>query len=118
MKCRICGNLNDNQEYEVKEMMLGLREKFTYFQCSKCECLQIANIPSNMSKDYPKDYYSFSPDMQNSKSKLETFFKRSYLLAVFDETLFFVANDGQTGHELWKLQEVIEYKLYLPTITN
>lgn len=75
MQCKICGNLNDNKAYTVREMMFGLREKFTYFQCSNCSCLQIAEIPADMSKYYPADYYSFSP--QSSKNPLKSFIKNS-----------------------------------------
>jgi SAM-dependent methyltransferase len=39
--------------------MFGLRDVFTYFQCSRCGCLQIAEIPSDMSRYYPPAYYSF-----------------------------------------------------------
>jgi len=41
-------------------MMFGLREQFTYFQCAQCGCLQIAEIPNDLLKYYPTDYYSFS----------------------------------------------------------
>ncbi|MCK5535007.1 class I SAM-dependent methyltransferase, partial [bacterium] len=60
MKCRICENLNDNKVYEVQEMMFGLGDKFTYFQCAKCGCLQILEVPTDISQYYPSDYYSFS----------------------------------------------------------
>lgn len=60
MKCKICDNENGNIKYEAKEMMFGFRDKFTYFQCLKCECLQILEIPDNISKYYPNNYYSFS----------------------------------------------------------
>lgn len=59
MKCKICGNESGNKEFLVKEMMMGLRENFSYFQCSKCDCLQIKEIPLNMSSYYPENYYSF-----------------------------------------------------------
>jgi len=36
--------------------MLGLRDEFTYFECSKCGCLQIAEIPENVERYYPSDY--------------------------------------------------------------
>ena len=58
-ECRICGNVKGNKSYTAREMMYGLREKFDYFQCSKCECLQISEFPEDMSKYYPGDYYSF-----------------------------------------------------------
>ena len=41
-------------------MMFGYRETFTYFQCNLCRCLQIAEMPQDMSRYYPQDYYSFS----------------------------------------------------------
>jgi 2-polyprenyl-3-methyl-5-hydroxy-6-metoxy-1,4-benzoquinol methylase len=59
-QCRICGNDKGNTSYTAREMMYGLREEFDYFQCSKCECLQISEFPEDMSKYYPSDYYSFN----------------------------------------------------------
>jgi SAM-dependent methyltransferase len=59
MKCKICNNSEGNVIYEVKEMQFGLREKFSYFQCPECGCLQIAEVPSEISKYYPSTYYSF-----------------------------------------------------------
>ena len=61
MKCRICGNSENNAVYSVQEMMFGYRDRFDYFQCSTCKCLQIAEIPSNIEKYYPPHYYSFTP---------------------------------------------------------
>jgi SAM-dependent methyltransferase len=58
--CRICGNFMGNQSFIVREMMLGTRDQFYYFQCSKCGCLQILDIPADMSKYYPAGYYSFA----------------------------------------------------------
>ena len=42
--------------------MFGFRDEFTYFECSKCGCLQIAEIPKNMGKYYPANYYSFKKE--------------------------------------------------------
>lgn len=60
MECRICGNKKNNQTYQAREMMFGTREVFEYFQCSQCGCLQIKEYPSDMSRYYPRDYYSYS----------------------------------------------------------
>ena len=59
MKCKICNNSNGNKMYDVKEMMFGYRDVYTYFQCSKCGCLQISEFPVDISKYYPSEYYSF-----------------------------------------------------------
>ena len=57
--CKICGNNKGNRIYHAKEMMLGLKHEFVYFECSECECLQIADIPENIGDYYPSHYYSF-----------------------------------------------------------
>jgi len=58
--CRICGNSAGNQNFTIREMMFGTGDKFDYFQCSKCGCLQILEMPVDMSKYYPAGYYSFA----------------------------------------------------------
>lgn len=56
--CRICGNVAGNQAVRAREMMFGLRESFDYFQCAACRCLQIRQIPADMARYYPDNYYS------------------------------------------------------------
>ena len=43
-------------------MMFGCGEQFTYVHCSQCNCLQLSEIPLDMSKYYPRSYYSFATD--------------------------------------------------------
>jgi 2-polyprenyl-3-methyl-5-hydroxy-6-metoxy-1,4-benzoquinol methylase len=76
MKCKVCDNSKNLVEYRVKEMMLGFRDEFLYFQCEKCNCLQIAEIPNNMSKYYPDNYYSYENPNHFTKSSIEKFLKR------------------------------------------
>lgn len=59
MHCRICGNERDNRVYEAREMMYGDGDVFRYFQCSGCGCLQIEEVPSDLSTYYRGDYYSY-----------------------------------------------------------
>lgn len=40
-------------------MMYGTGDVFRYFQCLECGCLQIEEIPSDMSKYYADGYYSY-----------------------------------------------------------
>jgi len=76
MRCRICDNLENNKMYEAQEMMFGFRDKFTYFQCSKCGCLQILEIPSDMSKYYPSNYSSYLPLSNQSINPIYKFLKK------------------------------------------
>jgi len=39
-------------------MMFGTREQFEYLECHSCGCLQIADVPADLSRHYPADYYS------------------------------------------------------------
>lgn len=57
--CRICNNCENNTQFTVREMMFGFRDEFLYFQCNKCDCLQIGEFPDDISKYYPDNYYSF-----------------------------------------------------------
>ncbi len=69
-KCHVCENTENNSAIKVKEMMFGYGDDFDYFECSNCGCLQITEIPPNLSKYYPFTYYSI---MKNSKSRAVTF---------------------------------------------
>ncbi|MDR1849786.1 MAG: class I SAM-dependent methyltransferase [Zoogloeaceae bacterium] len=58
-QCKICNSTQEHPILVAREMMFGFRDEFLYFQCVACGCLQIAEIPENMSRYYPDDYYSF-----------------------------------------------------------
>ena len=58
--CRVCGNYENNTPFTAREMMFGLRDEFNYFECHLCKCLQIEEIPKDMAKYYPENYYSFT----------------------------------------------------------
>jgi len=60
-RCRICENSQGNTTIVVREMMYGTRDPFEYLVCAGCGCVQIAEVPENLSDYYPDDYYSFTP---------------------------------------------------------
>lgn len=60
MTCKICSECAEHPIWKAKERMLGLGGEFLYFQCNACSCLQIADIPENLSAFYPIGYYSFN----------------------------------------------------------
>ena len=83
IQCKICLETHNNRLISVKEMQLGTREQFEYFQCKNCECLQIKNPPENLDKYYPSDYYSYNlyPLFKNSIiSKIISKHRTSYNL--------------------------------------
>ncbi len=40
-------------------MLHGTGEAFDYFECAACGCVQIAEIPENLGRFYPADYFSY-----------------------------------------------------------
>ena len=82
-------------------MMLGYRDVFSYFQCSMCDCLQIENIPSDISKYYSNDYFSYkSVSKLNTIERLVKNLRNEY--AVFGK--------GIIGKLLYAKYPAIEYK--------
>jgi SAM-dependent methyltransferase len=78
--CRICNNSNANKTYIAREMMFGYRDEFEYFKCSNCDCLQIKEIPNNLSKYYPEHYYSFTKPRLSTQFFPMSFLRRQRLL--------------------------------------
>jgi SAM-dependent methyltransferase len=79
MICRICNNDQENTMYTGREMYFGHRDEFEYFQCAMCGCLQIARIPDNMAKYYPKEYTAYKLHERIHDSKTILYLKRKKL---------------------------------------
>ena len=58
-------------------MMFGFRDEFEYFECAECGCLQIKDIPNNLERYYPKNYFAFKPvkTSLNTLSRITTFLR-------------------------------------------
>lgn len=64
--CRICAAEGNHRSFEAREIMLGLGDIFAYFECAECGTVQIADVPADMSRYYPADYYSLRPAADDS----------------------------------------------------
>ena len=60
-RCGICGTRGRFPGFRVPEMMFGTREIFDYAQCIQCGCVQLTEIPADLERHYPPDYYAFTP---------------------------------------------------------
>ncbi len=56
--CRLCST-SVSSSFTARETMHGAREIFAYIECPNCGCVQIAEIPGDLARFYPQDYYSF-----------------------------------------------------------
>jgi len=70
-RCRICGTVGEHEAFTVRERMFGWGETFRYFECEGCGCLQIAEIPEDLERFYPTDYYSFGDRPETSGHALK-----------------------------------------------
>jgi SAM-dependent methyltransferase len=59
MQCSICNNKKDLISYQIVERMFGTTDVFSYFLCPSCQTLQIEDLPENIVKYYPSEYYSY-----------------------------------------------------------
>lgn len=66
--CLICQDGGDHPTFTVREMYFGSREEFTYLECRSCGTIQIADVPSDLARHYPSDYYSYSAAGKTSSS--------------------------------------------------
>jgi 2-polyprenyl-3-methyl-5-hydroxy-6-metoxy-1,4-benzoquinol methylase len=81
MKCKCCSFDGANEVYQVKEMQLGLGEIFNYQLCSSCGCMQLLDIPVDLSVYYPSDkYYSFNALRGKLKKNWVSRLQASYLV--------------------------------------
>lgn len=105
-KCRICGNAEGNKTYSVKEMMFGFNEMFEYFECSKCNCLQIEKIPEDLSRYYPEGYYSYAPPRVIATNPVKKYFKRLLVANV-------IGRKNPVGWLLSKLFEIPPFAVWM-----
>jgi 2-polyprenyl-3-methyl-5-hydroxy-6-metoxy-1,4-benzoquinol methylase len=82
LKCRVCNNESGNTRYTVSERMYGMGDEFEYFRCAECGCQQIVQVPANLDKYYPENYYSFSVEplsglrQKVTRLRNESYFRR------------------------------------------
>lgn len=72
--CRVCGNTDGNNTYNVREMLLGTREEYEYFQCHSCGCLQLAEIPDDLGQFYPPGYCCHKDYRRRTRNSLRRAF--------------------------------------------
>ncbi len=80
MACRICGDHGEHRVHRVPEMMFGTGETFDYIECGACGCLQISEIPEDMSRHYPPEYYAFESGGEETERRgLRSHLERRWL---------------------------------------
>lgn len=98
--CRVCGSEANHPLYQPQERMFGWGDVFDYFKCHDCGCLQIASIPSDLSRFYPSSYYSLRQKTIAHTSLPERFLNRKRIL-------FRLSGEGEIWERLtWRLGQL------------
>ncbi len=71
--CRVCRAKFDGNAFVAREMMLGTRHPFEYWECGTCGSVQILDVPDNLGDYYPAEYFSFKPHHRMGRSRLRKF---------------------------------------------
>lgn len=72
--CRVCGGPTELAVF-ASERMLGLGGEFRYEQCGSCACVQLDEVPTDLARYYPTDYYAF-----HSRNRFVTHLRRALRL--------------------------------------
>lgn len=85
--CKVCGDDSEKMTYTAREMMFGTQDEFLYFECPGCGCVQIAEIPEDVSAYYPDYYYSHEkPKHDKTANPLRKFYKKRWYLHSIGKT--------------------------------
>lgn len=74
-QCPVCGSPAGTL-HQAREMMLGTRDVFPYWECAECGCVSLAVLPVDVGVYYPRDYYSLQ---ERRPSRLRALRDRVYL---------------------------------------
>lgn len=106
MSCRICGSTRVLGRHAASEMMYGTRERFGYFQCADCLCLQIDDIPPDLARHYAGGYYSYQPAERRANPVKRWVGRARDRYAVF--------GGGPLGRALYRRAPVVELHALQP----
>jgi len=68
--CVACHTRHPVECFTAIERLLGTGESFQYWECPGCGCLQIAQVPEDLGRHYPSDYFAFKPHHRLAGSRL------------------------------------------------
>src|SRR4051794_1943123 len=64
--CPACEAGGNFRAFTAREMMFGWRDSFAYCECPYCASLHIAQVPEDLARFYPSNYYSLVPPAASS----------------------------------------------------
>lgn len=86
LTCKICGNNKDQKPFKAREVLFDTWEEFDYFECSKCGCVQIVEVPEDLGKYYPEDYlplHKIPPKKNNPIMEIMRYMRARHKMGMF-----------------------------------
>ena len=74
-ECPACSSDRVSRVLPVREMMFGLDEEFRYAECAGCGTCRLLDVPGDLGRYYPRDYYSvdLDPERELGRSGVRQF---------------------------------------------
>lgn len=105
--CIICAQPHSSSHYfTAREMMFGMRDTFTYFECEHCGTVQISALPENLSRYYPDTYYSYAGSTPKKIPLIKRFLKQQ-------QAKFLLTGEGVIGR---LAQKFFPYEIWIKNI--
>jgi SAM-dependent methyltransferase len=75
-QCKICSNQEQNKIFLFEENMFATKEKFEYLECGLCKCIQLRNLPEDISKFYPDEYSNYKSAVYKKGNVIINYLRR------------------------------------------
>lgn len=69
-QCVACEGVHRVETFVATERLLGTLERFEYWECPDCGCVQIARIPNDLARHYPPHYFAFKAQHRLAVNRL------------------------------------------------
>lgn len=70
LRCVACDGEQQVSLFVATERLLGTLEQFDYWECARCGCVQIAQVPDDLARHYPAHYFAFKPQHRLARNRL------------------------------------------------
>lgn len=108
--CLFCGKAEGASPVAVAEMMFGWDETFTYVTCPECGTVWLPEVPGDLGRYYPEDYYSVDTDPERALGRPGV---RQFASAVASSVLF---GSSRLAHAARRAVRMRQFHTYVATL--
>jgi SAM-dependent methyltransferase len=113
VSCPLCARGTGAAPLDVAEMMFGWDESFTYLTCAECGTVWLPEVPDDLGRYYPEDYYSVDTDPEHALGRPGV---RQFASAVARSVLFGSSRLASTARRAVRMRQFHSYVTVLEGI--